>query len=354
MEVLEYLSLNKNHRGLYFSKEYIEIEESADIKGCLFFKCTFKSEENFIQAKSEGVCVDCSVGSNTSDVRYVQSKLKLSLYLDYSDEFGILDGGTLGNLMSRKYTIFTGGRESLMTYGLTADPYRTEWEETESISESEALEPYSDKYTSKEGEIFRVEDLRLASFSHTEREFGEMSVLEFNSYERLYGRDEGIYYSGILYVPAEEINSEKAYLFCDDVYLGEISCGPWDIKYALEKAFPEKENLINMFDDEHEDFQERFEDYQEFNSFQWSLKGHLTDEEIDRLLCYILGAGDRKLVVKQKYKLFDSVIKILDSVATPKDVQGVTMYEFLNKNSLFLDDSVLIVDGIPKIRLVET
>jgi hypothetical protein len=206
----------------------------------------------------------------------------------------------------------------------------------------------------KQGEIFRVEGLRIASFSYTDREFGTLSSLEFNSYERLYARDDGLtYYDGFLYVPVKEIDDEKAYLFCDDVALGEISCGSWDIKYALEKVFPEKENLINMCDNDHEDYEEDFEDYNEFNAFYWSLNKHLTEKEIDRLLYHVLGVGDRKLELKWKYKLFDSVIKNLDSVSIPEEVQGEIMYEFLNKNSLYLKNSVLIVDGIPKIRIVQ-
>lgn len=332
--VYSFIPLDSDYRGNYFANQYFSVKEEANIEGCVFLNCKFDSQSSLNKATKYGICVDCSVETNLSKPRYVQAKFEaippafhaLGLTHDY-------------------VTIYSKSENALEPFGLTAQSLEYDDDEDE-----------EDKYSLKSlnGNTFvdfSSNETHIVELGHTHSEmYGSIRIVSFDSYERLYERDDKrIKYDGLIFVPPKSLNStywtKGVYLFVDDCYLNELECSLYDIQHAIENINIDEESRRSLLSDIEENEDEYENEINTLGDARSIFLGtHLDNEEFNfKLTPFILSGGE----LVESFEIF-SYHKFYSFI-----VAFFSKYKKVSYNGLLLDNEVLLLDNSTKPNIVK-
>ena len=336
MKLLDYLLLDADYRGKYFFEQKISVGENANIKGCVFFKCEFDSEETYTKAYVEGICVDCHLNGYLPNVKYVHAEILSKVEVGSLETLGIL--GSQGT-----YLIFADDVQTLIDYGVLDQFSDDEGAESEINSVLN-----SKKEMGVDTQTFKIVDASIAVLPS--EEYGRLDSEEFNSYNRLYNRDDGqdIYYPFFYYPPTSVKNKKIMYVFGDDISLWEQSIYLEDVLNAIQSLYPEKhQTIVSAFEDEDED------EYLTISDVTDELVGsYLTEDEVTSLRIHIL-CGDKYCRVKslRLCELFDTVIStnyIEEDISVAGHIIEDWKYKIPIANGLLLNNALILKNLDPK------
>jgi len=322
MKIFNFLPLNSDHRGATYENDYLSVEENADVRGCVFFDCTFDSQASYSRAlNGGGICIGCVYSvTERSKVVYVNAESIITLEVYDLDDCGILGGG--------KYIIFSDSDFTLSKYNLES---KIEWglrEKTEGL-QKKTLDSNTFARVDIQDGINIPSDIADNTY---EKDFGFLRKWYFDASERLYARDGGDNYSAFIYVPPQD--HSNLYIFGEDVSLLEVECSGGDIAEVVKELFPDKTSLSDtLYEDD------------EINTFRdaiWVLDEYLSRSEITSVrnnLFLRFGDAERPNYFESTAYLESMLFR---TILTKTSSSFSTLHG--QKVGLLLDKSLLILD----------
>lgn len=322
MKIFNFLPLNSDHRGATYENDYLSVEENADIRGCVFFDCTFDTEESFGRAlEGGGICINCEYSQmGYSKVVYVNAESAISLEVDEYGSFGILGGG--------RYIIFSDSDFILDEYDLLSEITRYLREEAVGLQrktlDSRTFARININYSVGVDVSSDVVENDYAS----KKDFGVLKKWGFDASESFYPREDGdIYYSAFIYIPPHD--AKNIYVFGEDVVLGEVACWGGDIAEIVKELFPDKAELAeDLYKDD---------EISTFRDAELTLEQYLSHSQRKQVRNAYLGLEDEDVHTHNyiKSQLFRVILDRTSSSFSTIHGQKV---------GLLLDKSLLILD----------
>jgi hypothetical protein len=334
MKTLSYLPLIGDVRGIMYVGDYLRVEESADVKGCVFFDCTFDSQTSYSRAVNKGgLCINTqiAIGSETFPFVYINAKNVMLLNVSSHGDYGILSGGA--------YVVFSDSEDTLDEYGLLTGWTTHSHQESNPMAVCGPYDAFSNKEELGDRTFVRISideryipDISEAILNSESEEFGTLSRWNFDAENRLYPREDGTLYAGFLYTPPHVKGREyksgmqrDVYVFAEDADEDEIETTADDITEVVQELFPNRTELLR----------ELSEDYNicTLEDADYTLNKYLSSDEISLVMNKYLGIADN---VRFRYYNESSLFSTIRNISTHSR-GGKRVGMLLDKRLLILD-----------------